>query len=129
MLQILSLLSKADGYSKTAKTNSKGEFELTDHIPEKYGYQYTQTEYAEQKSKTVNVESGKTATVSLVMFLKSGILLPKKQTLKQSLHGVMQHLQEQFTESTITASWLTSTPPIKTAVLQLHTMCAEITGL
>lgn len=63
------------------------------------------------------------------MSLKSEILLLQKQTLKQSLHRVMQHLQEQFTESTITASWLTSTPPIKTAVLQLHTMCAEITGL
>lgn len=62
---------KGDGYSKTAKTNSKGEFELTDLVPGKYTVtEYTPTEYAEQKSKTVNVESGKTATVSFSNVLK-----------------------------------------------------------
>lgn len=62
---------KGDGYSKTAKTNSKGEFELTDLVPGKYTVtQHTPTEYAEQKSKTVNVESGKTATVSFSNVLK-----------------------------------------------------------
>lgn len=62
---------KGDGYSKTAKTNSKGEFELTDLVPGKYTVtEQTPTEYAEQKSKTVNVESGKTATVSFSNVLK-----------------------------------------------------------
>lgn len=60
-----------DGYSKTAKTNSKGEFELTDLVPGKYTVtEHTPTEYAEQKSKIVNVESGKTATVSFSNVLK-----------------------------------------------------------
>ena len=62
---------KGDGYSKTAKTNSKGEFELTDLVPGKYTVtEHTPTEYAEQKSKTVNVESRKTATVSFSNVLK-----------------------------------------------------------
>ena len=60
-----------DGYSKTAKTNSKGEFELTDLVPGKYTVtEHTPTEHAEQKSKTVNVESGKTVTVSFSNVLK-----------------------------------------------------------
>lgn len=62
---------KGDGYSKTVKTNSKGEFELTDLFPGSYTVtEHTPTEYAEQKSKTVNVESGKTATVSFSNVLK-----------------------------------------------------------
>lgn len=62
---------KGDGYSKTVKTNSKGEFELTDLVPGKYTVtERTPTKYAEQKSKTVNVESGKTATVSFSNVLK-----------------------------------------------------------
>lgn len=62
---------KGDDYSKTVKTNSKGEFELTDLVPGKYTVtEHTPTEYAEQKSKAVNVESGKTATVSFSNVLK-----------------------------------------------------------
>ena len=62
---------KGDDYSKTVKTISKGEFELTDLVPGKYTVtEHTPTEYAEQKSKTVNVESGKTATVSFSNVLK-----------------------------------------------------------
>ena len=62
---------KGDDYSKTVKTNSKGEFELTDLVPGKYTVtEHTPTKYAEQKSKTVNVESGKTATVSFSNVLK-----------------------------------------------------------
>ena len=62
---------KGDDYSKTVKTNSKGEFELTDLVPGKYTVtERTPTKYAEQKSKTVNVESGKTATVSFSNVLK-----------------------------------------------------------
>lgn len=70
---------KGDGYSKTVKTNSKGEFELTDLVPRKYTVtEQTPTEYAEQKSKTVNVESGKTATVSFSNVLKKWNLTVKK---------------------------------------------------
>lgn len=62
---------KGDDYSKTVKTNSKGEFELSDLFPGKYTVtEHTPTEYAEQKSKTVNVESEKTATVSFSNVLK-----------------------------------------------------------
>lgn len=62
---------KGDGYSKTVKTNSKGEFKLTDLVSGNYTVtEQTPTKYAEQKSKTVNVESGKTATVSFSNVLK-----------------------------------------------------------
>ena len=70
---------KGDDYSKTVKTNSKGEFELTDLVPGKYTVtEHTPTEYAEQKSKTVNVESGKTVTVSFSNVLKKWNLTVKK---------------------------------------------------
>lgn len=70
---------KGDDYSKTVKTNSKGEFELTDLVPGKYTVtEHTPTEYVEQKSKTVNVESGKTATVSFSNVLKKWNLTVKK---------------------------------------------------
>lgn len=70
---------KGDSYSKTVKTNSKGEFKLTDLVPGKYTVtEHTPTEYAEQKSKTVNVESGKTATVSFSNVLKKWNLTVKK---------------------------------------------------
>ena len=70
---------KGDDYSKTVKTNSKGKFELTDLVPGKYTVtEHTPTEYAEQKSKTVNVESGKTATVSFSNVLKKWNLTVKK---------------------------------------------------
>lgn len=62
---------KGDGYSKTVKTNSKGEFELTDLVHGKYIVtENTPNKYAEQKSKTVNIESGKTATVTFKNVLK-----------------------------------------------------------
>jgi LPXTG-motif cell wall-anchored protein len=67
----ISFTVKGDDYSKTVKTNPKGEFELTDLVPGKYTVtEHTPTEYAEQKSKTVNVESEKTATVSFSNVLK-----------------------------------------------------------
>lgn len=67
----IEFIVKGDDYSKTVKTNSKGEFELSDLFPGKYTVtEHTPTEYAEQKSKTVNVESGKTATVSFSNVLK-----------------------------------------------------------
>ena len=89
-----------DGYSKTAKTNSKGEFELTDLVPGKYTVtEHTPTEYAEQKSKTVNVVSGKTATVSFSNVLKKWNLTVTKTdaetksaqgdaTLAEAVYGI-----------------------------------------
>ena len=60
-----------DGYSKTVKTNSKGEFELTDLFPGSYTVtEITDSKYETQKSQTVKVESGKTATVSFSNVLK-----------------------------------------------------------
>ena len=78
-----------DGYSKTAKTNSKGEFELTDLVPGKYTVtEHTPTEYAEQKSKTVNVVSGKTATVSFSNVLKKwNLTVTKTDTETKSAQG------------------------------------------
>lgn len=62
---------KGNNYSKTVKTNSKGEFELTDLVPGTYTVtENTPSKYAEQKSKTVKVESGKTATVYFSNVLK-----------------------------------------------------------
>ena len=62
---------KDDGYSKTVKTNSKGEFELTDLFPGSYTVtEITDSKYEPQKSQTVKVESGKTATVTFKNVLK-----------------------------------------------------------
>ena len=62
---------KGDGYSKTAKTNSKGKFELTDLVPGSYTVtEITDSKYETQKSQTVKVESGKTATVTFKNVLK-----------------------------------------------------------
>ena len=80
---------KGDGYSKTVKTNSKGEFELTDLVPGKYTVtEHTPTEYAEQKSKTVNVESGKTATVTFKNVLKKwNLTVTKTDAETKSVQG------------------------------------------
>lgn len=62
---------KGDGYSKTVKTNSKGEFELTDLFPGSYTVtEITDSKYEPQKSQTVKVENGKTATVTFKNVLK-----------------------------------------------------------
>lgn len=62
---------KGDGYSKTVKTNSKGEFKLTDLVPGNYIVtEVTDSKYETQKSQTVKVESGKTATVTFKNVLK-----------------------------------------------------------
>lgn len=66
---------KGDGYSKTVKTNSKGEFELTNLVPGNYIVtEVTDSKYETQKSQTVKVESGKTATVTFENVLKKGSL-------------------------------------------------------
>lgn len=62
---------KGENFNKTVKTNSKGEFELTDLAPGTYTVtENTYEKYAKQNSKTVKVESGKTATVSFANVLK-----------------------------------------------------------
>lgn len=70
---------KGENYSKTVKTNSKGEFELTDLVPGTYTViENTEGKYAKQNSKTVKVESGKTATVSFANILKKWSLTVTK---------------------------------------------------
>lgn len=72
-----------DNYSKTVKTNSKGEFELTDLVPGTYMViENTPSKYAEQKSKTVKIESGKTATVYFSNVLKKWNLTVTKTDAK-----------------------------------------------
>lgn len=66
---------KGNNYSKTVKTNSKGEFELTDLVPGNYTVtEVTDSKYETQKSQTVKVKSGKTATVTFENILKKGSL-------------------------------------------------------
>lgn len=58
-------------YSKTVTTDKDGTFTLTDLVPDTYTVTETvATRYAEQESKTVKVESGKTATVTFSNVLK-----------------------------------------------------------
>lgn len=84
---------KGDGYSKTVKTNSKGEFELTDLVPGKYTVtEITDSKYETQKSQTVKVESGKTATVTFENVLKKGSLEVVKTSEDNFNEGVKFHL-------------------------------------
>lgn len=84
---------KGDGYSQTVKTNSKGEFELTDLVPGSYTVtEITDSKYETQKSQTVNVESGKTATVTFENILKKGSLEVVKTSEDNFNEGVKFHL-------------------------------------
>lgn len=84
---------KGDGYSKTIKTNSKGEFELTDLVPGNYTVtEVTDSKYETQKSQTVKVESGKTATVTFDNVLKKGGLEVVKTSEDNFNEGVKFHL-------------------------------------
>ena len=84
---------KGDGYSKTVKTNSKGEFELTDLVPGNYTVtEVTDSKYETQKSQTVKVESGKTATVTFENVLKKGSLEVVKTSEDNYNEGVKFHL-------------------------------------
>lgn len=84
---------KGDGYSKTVKTNSKGEFELTDLVPGSYTVtEITDSKYEMQKSQTVKVESGKTATVTFENVLKKGSLEVVKTSEDNFNEGVKFHL-------------------------------------
>lgn len=84
---------KGDGYSKTVKTNSKGEFELTDLFPGNYTVtEITDSKYETQKSQNVKVESGKTATVTFENVLKKGSLEVVKTSEDNFNEGVEFHL-------------------------------------
>lgn len=84
---------KDDGYSKTVKTNSKGEFELTDLVPGNYTVtEITDSKYETQKSQTVKVENGKTATVTFENVLKKGSLEVVKTSEDNFNEGVKFHL-------------------------------------
>lgn len=84
---------KGDGYSKTVKTNSKGEFELTDLFPGSYTVtEITDSKYEPQKSQTVKVESGKTAKVTFENVLKKGSLEVVKTSEDNFNEGVKFHL-------------------------------------
>lgn len=84
---------KGNGYSKTVKTNSNGEFELTDLVPGNYTVtEVTDSKYETQKSQTVKVESGKTATVTFENVLKRGSLEVVKTSDDNFNEGVKFHL-------------------------------------
>lgn len=84
---------KGDGYNKTVKTNSRGEFELTDLVPGSYTVtEITDSKYETQKSQTVKVESGKTATVTFENFLRKGSLEVVKTSEDNFNEGVKFHL-------------------------------------
>lgn len=84
---------KGNNYSKTIKTNSKGEFELTDLVPGSYTVtEITDSKYETQKSQTVKVESGKTATVTFENILKKGRLEVVKTSEDNFNEGVKFHL-------------------------------------
>lgn len=62
---------KGTDYSKTVTTDKDGTFTLTDLVPGTYTVTETvASRYAEQESKTVKVEAGKTATVTFSNVLK-----------------------------------------------------------
>ena len=66
---------EGDNYNKTTTTNSKGEFTLNDLTPGTYKVtEITENKYETQKTQTVTVESGKTATVKFDNTLKRGSL-------------------------------------------------------
>lgn len=84
---------KGNNYSKTIKTNSKGEFELTDLVPGSYTVtEITDSKYETQKSQTVKVESGKTATVTFENVLRKGSLEVVKTSEDNFNEGIKFHL-------------------------------------
>lgn len=82
-----------DGYSKTVKTNSKGEFKLTDLVLGNYTVtEVTDSKYEIQKSQTVKVESGKTVTVTFENVLNKGSLEVVKTSEDNFNEGIKFHL-------------------------------------
>lgn len=81
---------KGTGYSKTAKTNSKGEIELTDLTPGTYTVTETASDkYVKQAAQTVKVENGKTATVKFNNTINRGGL----KLVKTSEDGIVADIQ------------------------------------
>lgn len=81
---------KGTGYSKTAKTNSKGEIELTDLTPGTYTVTETSSDkYEKQPAQTVKVENGKTATVKFINTINRGGL----KLIKTSEDGIVADIQ------------------------------------
>lgn len=80
-------------YSKTVKTDSKGEFLLEDLTPGTYTVTETTADrYETQKSQKVTVESGKTASVKFNNVLKRGSLKVVKTSEDNLVSGVKFHL-------------------------------------
>ncbi len=83
----------AGNYSKTVKTDSKGEFLLEDLTPGTYTVTETTADrYETQKSQKVTVESGKTASVKFNNVLKRGSLKVVKTSEDNLVSGVKFHL-------------------------------------
>ena len=82
---------KGTNYNKTVKTNSKGEFTLSDLIPGTYTVtEKEDSRYEKQSPKTVKVESGKTASVSFKNTLRTGNL----RIIKTSDDGIVANMQD-----------------------------------
>ncbi len=80
-------------YKKTVKTDAKGEFLLEDLTPGTYTVTETTADrYETQKSQTVKVESGKTATVKFSNVLKRGSLKVVKSSEDNLVSGVKFHI-------------------------------------
>ncbi|MCQ4022857.1 SpaA isopeptide-forming pilin-related protein [Ruminococcus sp. zg-924] len=81
---------KGTGYSKTAKTNSKGELELTDLTPGTYTVTETPSDkYVKQAAQTVKVENGKTTTVKFHNKINRGSL----EIIKTSEDGIVADIE------------------------------------
>ena len=82
-----------NNYSKTAKTNANGEFQLDDLVPGTYTVtEVTEDRYETQKAQKVTVESGKVASVKFSNILKRGDLQVVKSSEDNFNEGVKFHL-------------------------------------
>lgn len=82
-----------NNYSKTAKTNADGEFQLNDLVPGTYTVtEVTEDRYETQKAQKVTVESGKVASVKFSNVLKRGDLQVVKSSEDNFNEGVKFHL-------------------------------------
>ena len=82
-----------NNYSKTAKTNADGEFQLNDLVPGAYTVtEVTEDRYETQKAQKVTVESGKVASVKFSNILKRGDLQVVKSSEDNFNEGVKFHL-------------------------------------
>lgn len=80
-------------YSKTAKTDSKGNINLPDLVPGTYKVTETTADrYVPQETHTITVVAGKTATVTFNNVLKRGNLTVEKAAEDGIISGVKFHL-------------------------------------